>query len=156
MESTQPQVTTDDNTLYNQQTAWLCHNMFCYYYVLALRLYGYSVHRLLVYVEFRYSNSEQYMKYCPHAFHCRNAHLAILNVSAAVRAGSLPKLAFAQVRLPLSKNTSPFTVSLIELALDHKFGYLLPHKLVRIVVLKRRKDGEETGSLTGVPRAHAS
>ncbi len=96
------------------------------------------------------------MKYCPHPLHCGNAHLAVLNVSVAVRAGPLPKLAFGQVRLPLSKNTSPWTVSLVELALYQKFGYLLPHKLVRIVILKRRRDGEETDSLTGVTQAHAS
>ena len=95
------------------------------------------------------------MKYCPHTFHCRIAHLAVLNVSAAVRAGPLPKLAFGQMGLPVSKNTSPWTVSLIELALDPKFGYLLSHKLVGIVVLKRR-DGEETDSLTGVPWAYVS
>lgn len=71
------------------------------------------------------------------------AYLAILNVGAAVRAGPIPKLAFCQMGFPVSKKTSPLTLSLVELALDHKFGYLLPHKLVGIVILKKRVEEEE-------------
>ena len=78
-----------------------------------------------------------------------SAYLAVLNIIVAVRASPIPKLAFRQMSLPLSKNTSPWTLSLVELALDHKFGYLLPHKLVGIVILKKR-DGEGGGSAAAV------
>ena len=71
------------------------------------------------------------------------AYLAALNNSTAVRAYPFPKLAFCQMLLPLRKDANPGTISLVELALDNKFGHLLPHKLVRIVVLKRgqRREG---------------
>ena len=57
------------------------------------------------------------------------AYLVVVNDTFA-------QLACCQVALPFSKRTTPGTLSLEELAPDNKFGYLLPHKSVRIVVLK--------------------
>ena len=86
------------------------------------------------------------------------AYLAIINVCFAVSAHSLAKLACCQVALPLSKRTTPGTLSLMELALDNKFGYLLPHKLVRIVVLKSRmeREADQPGISSTKTRAHSS
>ena len=74
---------------------------------------------------------------------CFHIYLAAVNCSSTIRTNSFPKLAFCQMSLPLRKEASPGTVSLVELAFDNKFGHLLPHELVRIVVLKRgqRREG---------------